>query len=113
MRYYRGFRGFGQEGDAGDGDVMTDGNGDEIVVDTSTGSIITFNESGSVTIVGEPAATWWTSLKSAVGAAPGDSAATVLAKAQKMGSGKSMWMWAAIIGIPVVGAAAYYGGKKL
>lgn len=56
---------------------------------------------------------WWKSLEKALGMPEGSvgGSATIIQKAEELRSGKKMWMWATIIGVPVVGLAAFYAGR--
>lgn len=58
---------------------------------------------------------WWDKLETALGTPSGEgrTAGSLLQMADSLQSGKSVWKWATIIGVPVVGIAAFIGGRAM
>lgn len=58
---------------------------------------------------------WWKRLESALGvpAGQGRTADSLVQMANDLHSSKQMWKWVALIGVPVVGVAAFFGGREV
>lgn len=115
MSYLRVYQGFGQnEAGGGAGGAGAEGAPAAIV----PVSRIEFYPDGTTVQRSVPGNTravdWWEELETALGVPKGEgrTAETLVEMANDLRSSQTFWKWTAIIGISVVGLAAWFAGGK-
>jgi hypothetical protein len=114
-----GLRGFGQtdpvlDEEPDEDPAAMDAAAKEVEATVGGNSVgtITFYGTGGIQTSGDVAGAWWTGMESALGLANGGLAPDVLAATQAQAKSLRIWQWAALLGIPAAGVAAWFAAKR-